>query len=209
MADRDPDFFSYIVASDSGFAPNPYGGICTLACSKPNIRQSANVGDWIIGTAPSPDNGKLVYAMQVGRGLTFDMYWEQPEYEYKKPSKDNGCGDNIYRKGLNGALVQVKNQSHSEAHFERDTHVNRVLISKNFYYFGNKAPEIPLKTQVIIHSVQGHKRIRPADNQYIQATRLIEWLQKNFKPGMIGEPGHPRAKCKLPPMDSNNSPVTV
>jgi hypothetical protein len=44
------------------------------------------------------------------------MYWEQPVYECKKPSKDNGCGDNIYMKGPNGALVQVRNQSHSEAH---------------------------------------------------------------------------------------------
>lgn len=209
MTDRNPDFFSYIVASDSGFAPNPYGGICTLACCKPNIRHRANVGDWIIGTAPSPGKGRLIYAMRVGRGLTFDMYWEQPEYECKKPSKENGCGDNIYKKGPNGALVQVKNQSHSEVHFEKDTHVNRVLISKNFYYFGKEAPEIPVKMQTILHSVQGHKRIRPTDNQYIQASRLIEWLQKNYKPGMLGEPGHPSAKCKLPPMYSNDSPATV
>jgi len=209
MTDRKPDFFSYIVTSDNGFAPNPYCGICTLACCKPNIRHSANVGDWIIGTTPSPDNGRLVYAMRVERGLTFDMYWDQPDYECKKPSKENGCGDNIYKKGPNGALVQVKNKSHSEAHFERDTHVNRVLISKNFYYFGKEAPEIPVKMRTLIHSVQGHKRIRPTDNQYIQATRLIEWLQENFKPGMIGEPRQPGAKCKLPPMDSNNLPVTV
>ncbi len=202
MTDRKPDFFSYIVASDNGFAPNPYGGICTLACSKPNIRHSANVGDWIIGTTPSPNQGRLVFAMRVERGLTFDMYWEQAEYACKKPSKGNGCGDNIYKKGTHGGLLQVKNIFHSEAHFERDTHVNRVLISKNYYYFGKEAPEIPIKMKSIIHSIQGHKRIKPTTPEYVQVTRFLEWLQASFKPGMIGEPGQPHAKCKFPAMST-------
>ena len=54
MSIRQPDLFSYTVDTDSGFAPNPFGGICTLACCKPKIRQSANVQDWVIGTTPSP-----------------------------------------------------------------------------------------------------------------------------------------------------------
>lgn len=62
---REPDLFSYIVKSDSGFAPNSYGQLCTLACCKPRIRMSANIGDWVIGTTPSPHPGKLVFAMEV------------------------------------------------------------------------------------------------------------------------------------------------
>jgi len=81
------------------------------------------------------------------------------------------------------------------------------LISKNFYYFGKEAPVIPPKMKSIIHAVQGHKRIKPTDNEYIQATRLIEWLQENFKRGMNGEPKHQNVKCKLPPMNSNNPPI--
>ena len=61
MATRDPHFFMYVVKVDSGFAPNPVGGLCTLACCKPTIRKTANVGDWIIGTTPSPDSGKVIY----------------------------------------------------------------------------------------------------------------------------------------------------
>jgi len=209
MKERTPDFFSYIVVTDSGFAPNPYGGICTLACCKPNIRHSANVGDWIIGTTPSPDKGRLVYAMRVEKGLTFDMYWEQQEYECKKSCKENGCGDNIYKKGENGGLVQVENNAHPEAQFERDTRVNRVLISKNFYYFGKEAPEIPVKFTPLIHTVQGHKRIKPTSTEYVRVTRFLEWLQDNSKQGMNGEPGHPNAKYKLPVMVSDNSLVTV
>ncbi|MFH1865797.1 MAG: hypothetical protein ABIK85_07930, partial [Candidatus Eisenbacteria bacterium] len=36
--------FSYIVARDYGFAPNPFCGVCTLATCKPKIRESASVG---------------------------------------------------------------------------------------------------------------------------------------------------------------------
>ena len=43
--------FSYVVRYDSGFAPNPFHGFCTLATCKPGIRAHANVGDWVVGTA--------------------------------------------------------------------------------------------------------------------------------------------------------------
>ena len=38
---------SYVVRYDSGFAPNPFYGYCTLATCKPNIRRSADIGDWV------------------------------------------------------------------------------------------------------------------------------------------------------------------
>lgn len=40
---------SYIGAHDFGFASNPFHGVCTLACCKPDIRQVAHVGDLVIG----------------------------------------------------------------------------------------------------------------------------------------------------------------
>lgn len=42
---RKMKLFSYIVTHDAGFAPNPFWGYCTLACCKPAIRRTANVGD--------------------------------------------------------------------------------------------------------------------------------------------------------------------
>jgi len=201
MVDRLPELFSYIVPTDSGFAPNPFGAICTLACCKPKIRQYANVGDWIIGTTPAPDKGKLVYAMRVDRGLTFDLYWQFPEYECKKPTKDSGCGDNIYKMGIAGELVQVKNLSHSEKHIKSDTSVNRVLISKTFYYFGANAVEIPKKYSSLIQSNQGHKRLKPTSDNYNAVTGVIDWLQKSFEQGIHGGPANVKAKCKLPGRD--------
>ena len=41
--------FSYVVRYDTGFAPNPFHGLLTLACCKPRIRQSAAVNDILIG----------------------------------------------------------------------------------------------------------------------------------------------------------------
>ena len=198
MTDRLPDLFSYIIDTDSGFAPNPFSSICTLACCKPKIRQYANIGDWIIGTTPSPDKGRLIYAMRVERGLTFDLYYEYPEYEIKKPNKGNGCGDNIYMKGSDGRLVQLPNLSHNEKHIKRDIGVNRVLISKTFYYFGMEAPKIPNQFKFIIHTVQGHKRIKPTSKNYSTVTEFLEWLEANFKQGIHGNPANLKEKCKIP-----------
>ena len=33
--------FSYVIEHDLGFAPNPFHGVCTLACCKPQIRKIA------------------------------------------------------------------------------------------------------------------------------------------------------------------------
>ena len=57
--------YSYVLRYDDGVAPNPYGGVCTLAICKPVIRKKAQVGDWVIGTG-SFELGlgdTLVYAM--------------------------------------------------------------------------------------------------------------------------------------------------
>jgi hypothetical protein len=39
--------FTYVIAEDWGFAPNPFFGVLTLNCCKPQIRQQAEVGDWV------------------------------------------------------------------------------------------------------------------------------------------------------------------
>ena len=44
------NIYSYIVRYDSGFAPNPFYGYCTLANCKPIIRGHAQVNDWVVGT---------------------------------------------------------------------------------------------------------------------------------------------------------------
>ena len=72
--------YSYVVATDCGFAPNPFYDFCTLATCKPDIRERATVGDWVIGTGSGAKekqrNGYLVFAMRVTETMSFDEYWK-------------------------------------------------------------------------------------------------------------------------------------
>src|SRR5882762_6472831 len=53
---RSVRLYSYVVARDFGFAPNPFYGFCTLATCKPRIRAHACVGDWVLGTGSACDD---------------------------------------------------------------------------------------------------------------------------------------------------------
>ncbi len=104
--------FSYVIARDYGFAPNPFFGCCTLATCKPNIRRVAEIGDWIVGTgsAARTRKGVLVLAMCVTETMKFNEYWEDIRFQQKKPrlsgSIKQAFGDNIYHKNSRGRWDQ-------------------------------------------------------------------------------------------------------
>ena len=150
--------YSYVVRYDSGFAPNPFYSYCTLATCKPDIRRSAQVGDWVVGSAS--DNrrirrgGHLVYAMRVTEIMSFDGYSADPRFAPKKPfrkgSRKQSCGDNIYYRYDPEGGWQQRDSFHSRengephpSHTRRDTSVNRVLISDHFVYFGGEGSKFP------------------------------------------------------------------
>ncbi|WP_329610666.1 hypothetical protein [Advenella mandrilli] len=149
---------SYVVRYDSGFAPNPFYGYCTLATCKPPIRNSAVIGDWVVGSGSNDRSikrgGFLVYAMRITEVMRFDEYDADPRFEPKKPyrngSRKHSCGDNIYFQTAPDAAWQQRDSFHSlpsgalnPEHVSRDTAVNRVLISNDFVYFGGEGPEFP------------------------------------------------------------------
>jgi hypothetical protein len=152
--------FSYIVRYDSGFAPNPFYGWCTLATCKPKIRASAKTGDWVLGTGSNDRKvqlgGHLVYAMRVTEAMTFGAYNADPRFQSKKPyrcgSRKQSCGDNIYypTDGNDGWLQRdsfhsaVDGTQHAE-HVQIDTDIDRVLVSNDFVYFGGDGPDIPAR----------------------------------------------------------------
>lgn len=147
--------YSYVVARDFGFAPNPFFGICTLATCKPNIRRTAAVGDWIVGTGSSQKNrtDHLVYIMEVTETTTFNEYWTDERFCRKRPnlhgSKKQAFGDNIYFQNDAGQWHQQdSHHSHSDGtpnqqNIENDTQVDKVLISSNYAYWGRSGPKIP------------------------------------------------------------------
>jgi hypothetical protein len=190
------EYYSYIVARDFGFAPNPFNGYCTLCTCKPLIRKNAQVGDWIFGTGAKTRYdiaGSLIFAMQVSEVLTFEEYWEDQRFQCKKP-RFNGSlkqcfGDNIYKK--NGENWEQSHSHHSYSdgstnlhNLKRDTKWTRMLISEKFYYFGREHIEIPSEFIVDICSMGiGHIRIEEE-----KAVPFINWLESTFSPMMYGDP---------------------
>ncbi|MCH7655569.1 MAG: hypothetical protein IIC95_06215, partial [Chloroflexi bacterium] len=109
--------YTYVVARDYGFAPNPFFGFCTLATCKPLIRRHASIGDWVLGTGSRLHDreGHLVFAMLVTEILTFDQYWGDPRFGVKRPrlvgSVKQAYGDNIYHHGEDG-IQWLQENSH-------------------------------------------------------------------------------------------------
>jgi hypothetical protein len=179
---------SYILVTDSGFAPNPFCGFCTLATCKPVIRRSAKVGDWIVGTGSKDrvGQGKLVYAMRVDEVLSLEKYATDPRFEEKKPragSPKTFCGDNIYFKNESGAWKQHPSY-HTAKDMKRDLSGKNVLISETFYYFGGNAVDIPKEYKALVPSGRGH---RNKHNLELVAD-FIHWLQANYSHGIHGKP---------------------
>ena len=104
--------YSYVVARDYGFAPNPFYGFCTVCTCKPVIRRVASVGDWIVGTGSKTRNrqNQIVFAMRVTEALAIDEYWSDPRFANKRPtlygSKRQAFGDNIYHRDASGRWIQ-------------------------------------------------------------------------------------------------------
>jgi hypothetical protein len=192
------EIFSYVIPRDFGFAPNPFHGMCTLATCKPQIRKSASVGDWVIGTGTKVCGieGMLVFAMEISQKITFNEYWSDPAFQCKKPNINGSLkqtyGDNIYHLDeVSGMWIQADSH-HSYAdgttnyhNLNRDTSKDSVLISKHFFYFGNSAQEIPDDLLCkVVKKGPGHKRIRRGED----VTLFIEWMNNSFEPGYYDKP---------------------
>lgn len=195
--------YSYVVRYDSGFAPNPFGGYCTLATCKPGIRKTAQIGDWLLGTGSSDKKvrrgGHVVYAMRVEEAITTAEYWGDPRFLTKKPvipgSWKSACGDNIYQPLEDGNWQQLNSyHSHDDGspkapHIARDTAVERILVSQDFVYFGAEGPLLPSPFREggacdLLRSKRGYSRIRE-----VQTIKEFEaWFASLGEYGFQGQP---------------------
>lgn len=192
--------FSYIVARDFGFAPNPFYGFCTLATCKPRVRKHASIGDWVIGTGAVTKYklaGHLIYAMKVEEIMDFDSYWDDPRFACKKPIMNGSLkqlyGDNIYHQVKN---TWVQSDSHHSLSADRpnqtnivyDTSAKHLLIARKFVYFGSAAPVIPDKFRpyqgedICCHG-RGYR-----NGAHELATALESWLDDRGEWGVQGMP---------------------
>lgn len=173
---------SYVVRYDSGFAPNPFYGYCTLSTCVPKIREASQIGDWVVGSGSDDRSirhgGHLVYAMRVEEILTFGEYDVDPRFDLKKPyrrgSRKQSCGDNIYYRDAADQRWLQRDSFHSNIdgsrhskHVSIDTRIDRVLVSQDFVYFGGVGPAFPayLKDdggRPLCKSGRGHSRFDEA-----------------------------------------------
>ncbi|MBX7499920.1 hypothetical protein K3181_00510 [Qipengyuania sp. YG27] len=148
---------TYCVEHDLGFAPNPFHGICSLACCAPQLRKHAEEGDLVVGRgsvrAGRPNN--LVYWMLIENIIQFEDYDADPAYAAKIPDMSGSTmvrfGDNIYfRDPVTGQFIQRDSfhsnedgvQSPTDIQTDTGTTTN-VLLGRQFTYFGGEGPKIP------------------------------------------------------------------
>jgi hypothetical protein len=188
--------YSYVVARDFGFAPNPFFGFCTLATCKPEIRRRASVGDWVIGTGSKSHgrDNRIVFGMRITETMTFNDYWQDPRFSSKKPymlgSKKVAFGDNIYFK-KNGMWHQenshhsLENGKPNKANIAHDTQADCVLVSEDFVYWGGDGPIIPSAiAKRLIKRGRGHRC--DFSESFIQT--VTQWLRDRGQWGYAGAP---------------------
>jgi hypothetical protein len=192
---NDIRLFSYKMTDDTGFAPNPFYGLLTLANCKPDIRKTKDKDDWIAGFTSKELNGdnvgeeKLIFLMKVTDKITYEKYWSDPLYKCKRPNLSSlkmidQVGDNIYQPiklnaKSNTDFQQIANKYHDENCKNYDLDGEYVLISEYFYYFGS-CPEEILRT---IRPSIPKKSTRYGVRTHIveKASNFIECIQKKYK----------------------------
>lgn len=138
--------FRYVVTHFTGFAPCFEARVCTLACCKPSIRRSADVGDWVLGFAPSRSgNARLLYAMRVDEKLDFNAYAIDPRFD--------GRGDNVWRPDRRGGFRYAGSHGIHNTSKDQDKDVWRgkyVLVSHYYRCFGTDGVDLCQKLKAEI-----------------------------------------------------------
>ena len=100
--------------------------------------------------------GRCIFAMRVTEHLGFNEYWNSDRFISKRPvrhgSRRTMMGDNIYHTDPKTGKWLQENSVHSQPNGEQDpentkhdTSTDRILLSEEFYYFGENAPLVPAK----------------------------------------------------------------
>jgi len=200
---------------DTGFAPNPFHSVLTLATCKPGIRRTKDVGDWVAGFASKAlvKNSKalgvkinyqgLVYLMRIGEVLPLEEYFVAPQFQRKKPlSKKNvnnfhdpvkDSGDNIYYRDNSGMFQQMENENHPNVPrtIMHDTNGKNVLIADKFYYFGRDCPVPDGGWKNISFRVPVGPTCNGYESDEVALHNILHFLRsKKYELGIHGNPCH-------------------
>ena len=161
-----PKHYIYRIDHDEGFAPNVDFGICTLCgCKKTTVEKWAQEGSWVVGVGGNNTGKphKLICAMEVEKVLPFSEFRAR-----------------YIRKSVYLRAKRIAPEAN-------------VLISRKFYYFGDKAIDFPNDLQHIIIRGRGCQRVSDRD-----IATLNKYLKSRYAYGKLGSANNPkkqRARC--------------
>jgi hypothetical protein len=205
----------YKMTHDSGFAPNPFHGVLTLATCKPRVRATRQPGDWVAGFASQalvdrahraghkiPYQG-LVYLMQVAEVLPLRSYFDDDRFKAKQPPRESDdlvalCGDNIYYRDHRGEYEQLENRHHTRAEMPHDVGGVNTLVAGRFYYFGHRCfvPEGGWSAFLGAPLSQGRTFYCPPG--FAEKT-LRYFAEHGLAPGMHGSPSLLEGRIQMQP----------
>lgn len=184
----------YVMTHDTGLAPNPFFGTCSLALCTPNhMNAHLNQGDWVVAHSSKETGRRLVYAMRLTHVLDMPTYFTM--FPEKRPDPngtyEQQCGDNMYYlDGDRWARMPSAEHNTPDA-FAQDK--NRLVYlaegAENYWYFGaaNRHPAIASfadRFPWLIKDRQGFSYI----HDQIQITAFTKWLDQLGMYGLIGQP---------------------
>ncbi|MDD2896552.1 MAG: hypothetical protein PHG81_11115 [Aliarcobacter sp.] len=182
------NIYAYIVPVDDGAAPNPYGGVCTLAICKPNLRKTTKQGDWLVGL---DSKSQLIYTMKITTVMSMKEYdtYTKENLSIKIPNKtskniEEQMGDSVY--DFSQDSVTLRASVHSRCTKEMDLAGKNVLLSTCFYYFGEQVKTLPKEFENIVN----------LDMDFLKLTKELEssfltWLEnQNFEKNKIYSKPH-------------------
>lgn len=110
--------YCYKMTHDTGFAPNPYHGVLTLATCKPVIRRCAKKGYWISGWASNVVQGKdkkytdkaqkLIYLAEISEVISIEEYWNKYPQKRQPDQLSDGKKEG-YKSCGNTIIPQISN----------------------------------------------------------------------------------------------------
>jgi hypothetical protein len=140
--------------------------------------------------------GYLTFWMRVDEIITFDDYWIDPRFNRKKAflrgSAVQRFGDNIYHTDPGSGEVLQEDSFHSleggvlsEKDRKDDTgRTNKVLLSRNFAYFGGEGPKIPPALSDFVVRRGWKYRALTQDRE----DAFMQWFEQFPQRGYLGEP---------------------
>lgn len=193
--------FTYKVMFDGGTAPNPFGGVCTLAICKPAIRRVAIPNDLIVGLTPG-NEGRIVYCMQVTDKIPWKEYIElctnkalrDTHNDYsglaqKIPKSEKDQGDCIWRNAdVHEAVRPTYSEHEGEQDFNHDVASGKsVLLSTKYWYFG-KGDKFDIYLSKGLKQMIPGRGHRSKGNDFLQ-NEFVSFFNDKLKAHSIGEWG--------------------